>query len=92
MATRYVAAIHLNGGVEHRHISQVVWMNSTTHKGGINSVSDMVTFVDGGGNLKVSDGSTEVSVGVVRPERGQPYLRTFRDKKWTDNLLAVSKY
>lgn len=27
-------------------------------------------------------------IGVVRPSSGPPYLRTYADGKWTDNLLA----
>ncbi|WP_208513164.1 DUF3892 domain-containing protein [Variovorax paradoxus] len=29
-------------------------------------------------------------VGVVRPVSGRPYLRTYADGIWTDNLLALS--
>src|SRR5688572_17042131 len=30
-------------------------------------------------------------VGVVRPPGGQPYLRTYADSKWNDNLLALAE-
>ena len=33
---------------------------------------------------------TKVYVGVVRPEGRAPYLRTYADGKWNDNLLALS--
>lgn len=28
-------------------------------------------------------------VGVVKPEHGEKYLRTYADGKWNDNLLAL---
>ena len=31
------------------------------------------------------------TVGVVRPTSGRPYLRTYADGKWTDNLLALAE-
>ncbi len=92
MATHYIAPVHFSGGTGHQHVSQVVWTNGSTFKGGVNSTSDMVQFIDKGGDVRVSDGSTTVAVGVVRPDRGQPYLRTFKDKTWTDNLLSVPRY
>jgi hypothetical protein len=30
-------------------------------------------------------------IGVVRPNGGQPYLRTHADGKWNDNLLALAE-
>ncbi|MHB8830754.1 MAG: DUF3892 domain-containing protein [Patescibacteria group bacterium] len=30
-------------------------------------------------------------VGVVRPDYGPAYLRTYADGKWNDNLLALSQ-
>lgn len=29
------------------------------------------------------------TVGVVRPTHGQPYLRTYADGVWNDNLLSL---
>ena len=30
-------------------------------------------------------------VGVVRPDHGAPYLRTYADGVWNDNLLALKR-
>jgi hypothetical protein len=89
----WIAAIHLNGGFSHEHVRQVVWMNGSTHKSGINSTAQMVEFIEEKkGAVKVSDGTTAVEVGVVHPKQGKPYLRTHKDGKWTDNLLALPSY
>lgn len=40
----------------------------------------------------VSDGRNVVQVGVVHPQNGQPYLRTYADGTWTDNLLALPTF
>ncbi len=93
MATHYIAAIHLSGGTGHEHITQLVWMNGESHKSGINPIADLVAFIEEKkGDLKVSDGTTAVPVGVVHPKQGTPFLRTFKDKQWTDNLLAIPRY
>lgn len=92
MATHYIAAVHMSGGTSHEHISQIVWVNGTTFASGLSSAADMVKFIDDGGDVGFSDGSTRVTVGVVHPQRGTPYLRTHEDKKWTDNLLAAPRY
>jgi hypothetical protein len=38
----------------------------------------------------VTDGKNTVAVLVV--DSSPPYLRTYADGKWTDNLLALPKY
>jgi hypothetical protein len=93
MATHYIAAVHLIGGSEHKHVSSMVWINGSTFKSGLNTTAQMVAFIeDKGGDVKVSDGTTAVSVGVVHPSAGVPYLRTHEDGKWTDNLLALPQF
>ncbi len=39
----------------------------------------------------VLDGNTgkRADVGVIRPTSGYPYLRTYADGVWTDNLLSL---
>jgi hypothetical protein len=41
------------------------------------------------GNAYVGIGADRVDVGVVRPEGEDPYLRTYADGKWTNNLLSL---
>ena len=93
MATHYIAAVHLSGGSEHKHVTNMVWMNGSTFKSGLNGTAEMVEFIENkSGDVKVSDGQTAVPVGVVHPTDGKPYIRTHKDGKWTDNLLALPHY
>jgi hypothetical protein len=88
----YIAAVHMAGGTQHEHISDLIWMNQSTYKSGKSTKAEMVKFIDDGNAAKVSDGTTHATIGVVRETGKAPYLRTFADKKWTDNLLAVQRY
>lgn len=87
----YIAAIHMSGGSSHQHISTVVWMNGSTFQSGISSRDSIVQFINGNNSVKVSDGTTQVDVGVWKYQGGS-YLRTYADGKWTDNLLALPRY
>ncbi|MGU3357356.1 DUF3892 domain-containing protein [Microbacterium sp. M4A5_1d] len=49
----------------------------------------LVAWIDNGGKAYVGAGSARVAVGVVRPQNGQPYLRTHADVKWTNNLVSL---
>ncbi len=88
----YIAAIHMAGGSTHEHVSEVIWMNETSFESGKTLTAEMVKYIDDGNSVRVSDGNTRVSVGVVRERGKAPFLRTYADKKWTDNLLALPKY
>lgn len=50
----------------------------------------MVEFINKGNSVKVSDGMTRVDVGVV--EAAPPYIRTYADRQWSDNLPARPRY
>jgi exosome complex RNA-binding protein Rrp42 (RNase PH superfamily) len=53
----------------------------------------MVAFLEGkGGAAYVGAGTTRVLVGVVRPDTGAPYLRTYADGKWTNNLVNLPTF
>jgi hypothetical protein len=88
----YLAAIHMSGGSSHEHIANFIWMNELTYKSGASTVAGMVSFIEGGGTVMVSNGVEKVHVGVVRSEGKEPYLRSFADKAWTDNILELPKY
>ena len=90
--TAYIAAVHMSGGTQHQHISQVVWVVDGTFQSGISARSDIVKFIDAGNSVMVSDGKTKVVVGVVRESGHELYLRTYADGRWTDNLLAMPRY
>lgn len=87
----YITAIHLEGGSRHEHIAEVKWQNPSDQSTGKNTRATMVDWIENkGGVAKVTDGKNTVKVRVV--QENPPYLRTYADGKWTDNLLALPKY
>lgn len=79
---------HPNGG--HEHITHVG--NPNTPSGGWRwTVAQVVESIDAKTNtFYVQDSAgRRANVGVVRPSHGSPYLRTYADGVWTDNLLAL---
>jgi hypothetical protein len=50
----------------------------------------MVDWINEGGVARVQQGANEVAVGVVKAS--PPYIRTYADGKWTNNLLALPEY
>jgi predicted secreted protein len=56
------------------------------------SVEDTIASIEAKSNtFYVKDSSTgkRADVGVVRPDNRKPYLRTYADGVWNDNLLAL---
>jgi hypothetical protein len=86
----YVTRIRLTGGTYHEHISDVMWRNSATGETGQSTKAAMVHYIDSGARAQVTDGRNTVDVGVVRAS--SPYIRTYADGKWTDNLLALPRF
>ena len=88
----FITARHMVGGNGHEHIASVRWQNTTDATStGTNTREAMVEWIrDKKGQAYVWDGSRSVSVGVV--EATQPYLRTYADGVWTDNLLALPTF
>ncbi|MDR6170940.1 DUF3892 domain-containing protein [Curtobacterium sp. SORGH_AS_0776] len=69
------------------------WVNPANGKTGDNDKSTMVAFLEQkNATAYVGVGSTRVPVGVVRPESGAPYLRTYADGKWTNNLVNLPTF
>ena len=58
----------------------------------IATIAGMVGFIDGKNSVMVSDGTTKTSVGVVREGSKPPYIRSYADNKWTDNLLSLPRF
>ena len=78
------------GGSRHEHIAWVRWYNPKTAASGDADVAGMVKFIREGNRAYVSDGHRSADVGVV--EAHPPYIRTYADKVWTDNLLALPRF
>jgi hypothetical protein len=69
------------------------WKNDQTGKVGQSDKPAMVDWIDiKNGKAYVGSGTNRVSVGVVKPQSGQPYLRTYADGKWTNNLLNLPTF
>lgn len=49
----------------------------------------MVEFIDNGNSVFVS-GNPDAKVGVVKGT--PPYLRTYADGTWTNNLLSLPRF
>jgi hypothetical protein len=87
----YITEIHLEGGSGHEHISEVKWRNPADNTTGQSSKATMVDWIKNkGGDARVTDGTNEVQVAVV--DTATPYIRTYADGTYTDNLLALPQY
>ena len=88
-----VTAVHMTGSrTRHEHIAEVKWTNPQTSVSGNSTRAEMVKWIrDENGIAKVygRDGSV-AQVGVV--DATPPYIRTYADGNWNDNLLALPRY
>jgi hypothetical protein len=89
-----ITAIRMStGGTKHEHITNLKWKNTTTNSEGSSTRQTIVDWLDKDSNQAIiTSGSKTVFVGVVRPVTGSPYVRTYADGIWTDNLLALPRY
>lgn len=88
MADCRVTCINLSGGSLHEHITHIG--NSTvpwklTVPDAINRINNAID------SFYVIDPTTgkRADVKVVNPANGRPYLRTYADGVWRDNLLSL---
>jgi hypothetical protein len=88
----YITEVRMIGGGSHEHIESVRWRNPQDGKCGSSSVVTIVSWLGGEkGNIAfVRHGAEDVRVGVVKGE--PPYLRTYANQTWNDNLLALPRY
>lgn len=88
----YITAVHMSGGTRHEHIASVRWMNPTDRRTGQSTRSEMADWIrNRKGDARVRDRvGHDVRVGVVKA--APPYIRTYADRVWTDNLLALPRY
>lgn len=93
MAVR-ITHVHIEGFPEdHQHITSYRWIDEADNGTGTSNKPTMVEWIDGkNGRAYVGSGSSRVEVGVVRPQHGEPYLRTYADQRWGNNLLALPRF
>ncbi len=87
----YITAIHLSGGTRNEHITEVRWSNPGSGETGTSSRETMVDWIrNKGGDARVKGTYGDVKVGVV--DANPPYLRTYANNNYTDNLLSLPSY
>lgn len=89
----YITEVHMSaGGTGHEHIAEVRWRNPQTEASGASTREVMVNWIKNeSGDARVQDAAgEEARVGVV--EANPPYIRTYADGIWNDNLLALPRY
>lgn len=88
----YITHIRLSTtGNQHEHITDVKWRNPSNGNTGQSTRQEMVDWIDKGNIAHVKDSSgNDINVGVVRAT--PPFLRTYADGVWSDNLLALPSF
>lgn len=85
----YVTAVKFSGGRSEEHIAVVRWLSTSDGTSKTSTVAAMVDWLSRGNALYVAGHDGRVRVGVVRPTGRSPYLRTYANGKWTDNLKEL---
>jgi hypothetical protein len=81
------------GGAQHEHIAELRWRDTDTGETGAASRAEMVRWVTANpGRAIVHHGGRTSYIGVVHPNYGPPFVRTYADSYWNDNLLALPRY
>lgn len=76
----------------HEAIADFHWTNEETGKSDSSTKATMVDWIDSKkGHAYVGGGANRADVGVVRPDGGPPYLRTYADGK-CNNLRSLPRY
>lgn len=87
---------HVRFGSTKRTEDEIVsykWKNLSDSGTGVSDKPTLVAWVDDKLNTAyVVSGGNRVNVGVVRPQGAQPYLRTYADGKWTNNLVNLPTF
>jgi Protein of unknown function (DUF3892) len=73
-----------------QHITHVQWLGADRSSGTCTR-QDMVAAIEGGHTAFVQGRSSQSEVGVFE-EHGVKYLRTYANKYWDDNLLALPTF
>jgi len=86
-----ITAIHLVGGTRHEHIAAAQWINVQTKEEDQSTREQIIEWLrQSGSKAYVWDGKRSVDVRIA--EATPPYIRTYADGVWTDNLLALPRF
>lgn len=89
----YITAVRMSPPTanDHQHIESLKWENPADQKTGVSSRADIVKWIrDDKGDARVRAGGSSVKVGVV--DGTPPYLRTYADGSYTNNLLSLPRF
>jgi hypothetical protein len=82
-----------SGGYHHQHITDLKWVSDGDGSIGQNTRAQLVSWIDTqGGVAHTGSGTTYVKVHTVHPANGLPYLQTYADGEWTNNLLNLPPF
>jgi hypothetical protein len=74
----------------HTAITSLGWANEETGTRGTSTRLQLYDWKEKSGYAYVRDNAgNQVQVGTAETQRGTNYVRTYRDRVWTDNLLAL---
>jgi hypothetical protein len=87
-----IAAVRLDGGDDHEHITDVLWQSASSY--GVSTREALVDWLNAGNqNRAVVEGQEErVPLLVVEAPGHAPYVRTYADGAWTDHLLGLQRF
>ena len=85
----YITHVRFNGaGTDPEHIIMLRWRQAL----GDTNVDEMIRWIENGGIAKVSDGTREEDVKVVRAPGKRPYLQTVVDGELTLKLAELPRF
>jgi hypothetical protein len=88
-----VTHVRLSGLDSHENITHFQWVEEGSSKTGSNSKASMVEWIDvQGGRAYVRSSNAIAEVGVIKPQGRAPYLRTYADGEWNNNLLSLPRF
>lgn len=85
-----ITAIHMVGSGGHDRISELKWRNPGTGQTGATSRAGMVAFVRENPSGAYVEGPQRAYLRVR--EASPPFVQTYADNTWTNNLLSLSRY
>lgn len=77
---------------DHTAISDLRWRQLNSSEQKWSTTEALIEWLDAPDSNRavVGSGANQVPVGVVRPSDGRaPYLQSYADGKWNNNLLAL---
>ena len=89
-----ITHIRLSGTSKlHEHITSYKWKNVADSTTGTSDKPTMVDWIDKkSGSAYVGGGAGRANVGTVHPDGSLPYLRTYADGKWSNNLRSLPTF